>query len=157
MPHLISAGFLRRKELRQHQNHRRQQSLCRIIEVGILSPVGPLPLRVDDGLGQDLGVLFRLGLGCNILWILPIFVHVSVDQGQQVVSIRPGRFPEIHHGNPVSVGISGDGAVVSGQVALGIQRQKAHATGTGIFQVRVQEIRRLTHAGGADHHHMNVI
>ena len=157
MPHLMSAGFLRRKELRQHQNHRRQQSLRRIIEVGILSPVGSLPLRVDDGLGQDFGVLFRLGLGCNVLGILPVFVHVSVDQGQQVVSIRPGRFPEIHHRNPVSVGISGDGAVVSGQVALGIQSQKAHPAGTGIFQIGVQKIRRLAHAGGANHHHMDVI
>ena len=122
-----------------------------------MSPVGPFPLRVNDGLGQDLGVLFRLGLGCDILWILPIFVHIPVDQGQQVVSIRPGRFPEIHHRNPVSVGISGDGAVVSGQVALGIQSQKAHPAGTGIFQIGVQKIRRLAHAGGANHHHMDVI
>lgn len=40
---------------------------------------------------------------------------------------------------------------------LGVQRQKAHAAGTGVFQIGVQEIGGFAHAGRADHQHMDVI
>ena len=57
----------------------------------------------------------------------------------------------------VAVILVGDGAVVSGQIPLGIQSQKAHAAGAGVFQVGIEEEGGLTHAGSADHETVNVI
>ena len=48
-------------------------------------------------------------------------------------------------------------AIVAGKIALGVQRQEAHAAGTGIFQVGVQEIGGLAHAGRADHKTMHIV
>ena len=87
MPHLIPACFLRGQEFCQQQNYRCQQALCRIIEVGVLTTVGSVPLRVDDGLGEDLRVLFCLCFGTNILGIFPMLIHIAVDQSQQVIAI----------------------------------------------------------------------
>ena len=49
--------------------------------------VTAIPLRADDGLGKDLGVLFRLCLGRDLPGILPVFIHVAVDQSQQIVPV----------------------------------------------------------------------
>ena len=48
-------------------------------------------------------------------------------------------------------------AVVAGEVTLGIQCQEAHTAGAGIFQVWVQKVRCLTHAGCADHKAMHIV
>ena len=157
MPHLITVRFLRGKVLRQQQNHRCQQTFCRVVEVGILATVCVIALRVDDGFGEDLRVLFCFCFCADVPGIFPVLVHIAVDQGEQVVAIRPGGFPEIHHGYPVSVDISGNGAIVPGQVSLGIQCQKAHPAGTGIFQIWVQEERGFTRAGCRDHQHMDIV
>ena len=60
MPHLIPACFLWGQELRQEQNYRCQESFCRIIEVGVLTTISTVTLRIDDGLGEDLRVLFSI-------------------------------------------------------------------------------------------------
>ena len=52
----------------------------------------------------------------------------------------------------VSVALLGDPGVVAVKVALGIGAEEAHPAGAGVFDVGVQEIRRLAGAaGGGDH------
>ena len=80
-----------------------------------------------------------------------------VDEGEQVVAVRAGGVAQIHHRHLVAVVSGGNGAVVSGQISLGIQGQKAHAAGTGIFHVGVQKVSCLAHAGGADHQAVDVV
>ena len=48
-------------------------------------------------------------------------------------------------------------AVVAGKVTLGVGGEKAHAASAGILQIGVQEIRRLAHAGCADHKTMHIV
>ena len=57
----------------------------------------------------------------------------------------------------VTIDILGDGAIVPGKVSLCIQCQKAHTTGTGIFQIRVQEIGSLTYTGCAYHQAVDIV
>lgn len=59
--------------------------------------------------------------------------------------------------NSVAVIFRCDAAVVTCEVALGVERQIAHAAGAGVFQIGVQEKRRLAHAGGADHQTVDVV
>lgn len=81
--------FLRcgREEFRQQKNYRSQNSLRRLIEVGVLSPVGTIPLRIDYGFRQEFGVLLCLGSGTQILWILPCLIHPVVNDGEQIVPV----------------------------------------------------------------------
>ena len=67
------------------------------------------------------------------------------------------RVTQINYGDMIAVVFLRHRAVVAGKVALGVQRQKAHAAGTGIFQIGVEKIRRLTHAGCADHKTMHIV
>ena len=70
-------------------------------------------------------------------------IHVAVYQGQKVISVRPGGLPEVNNRYPIAINVIGDSAVVPRQIAFGIQRQKAHAAGAGVFQIGVEEKRRL--------------
>ena len=80
-----------------------------------------------------------------------------IDERQQVVAIRARGVTKIHHGNMIAIIPCRHCAIVAGEVTLGIQRQEAHAAGTGIFQVGVQEIGGLAHAGRADHKTMHIV
>lgn len=84
-------------------------------------------------------------------------IHIAVDSGQEVVAIGPSWLPGIHRRNAVAEDIPCYGSIISCQIALDIQRQKTHAAGTGIFQIGVQEIGCFSHAGSANHQHMNII
>ena len=119
--------------------------------------VTPFPLWADDRLCQNFGILLCLCLGRYLRGISPVVIHIAVYQGQKVISVRPGRLPEVNNRYPIAINVTGDSAVVPRQVALGVQRQKAHAAGTGVFQIGVQEIGGFAHAGRADHQHMDVI
>ena len=119
--------------------------------------VTPFPLWADDRFCQNFGILLCLRFGRYLRGIFPVVIHVAVYQGQKVISVRPGRLPEVNNRYPVAVNITGYGAVVPCQVALGVQRQKAHAAGTGVFQIGVQEIGGFAHAGRTDHQHMDII
>ena len=126
-----------------------------MVEVGVLAVVRVAVWR-HDGLGQYLCVLFRLGTGSEIA-CLSCHVHITIDKRQQVVAIRARGITQIHHGNMIAIIPCRHCAIVAGKVALGVQRQEAHAAGTGIFQVGVQEIGGLAHAGRADHETMYII
>ena len=156
VPALSAVALLRRQVLRQQQNHCRQQTFRRIVKIGVLASVRILP-GVDDGLGENLGVLLRLGPAGQIVFLHFRFVHVAVDEGQQIVPVRVTGVAQVDDRYVVTVILPGNGAVVPGQVALGVQSQKAHAAGTGVFQVGVEEKSGLAHAGSANHETVDVI
>ena len=115
-------------------------------------------LRADDGLGEDLGVLFGFGAGSEVVRLFSGDVHITVDERQQVVAVRAGGITQIDDGDMlIAVMLFGDRAVVAGEITLGIQRQKAHARRAGIFKVGIEEKRRLARAGGGDHQAMDVV
>ena len=155
MSALCGAFAVRRQEFRQQEHHGGQQALRRIVEVGVL-PVVSVAVRRHDGLGQYLGVLLRFGACCDITCCL-CFIHVVVDERQQVVAIRARGVTQIHHGNMIAIIPRRHCAIVAGEVTLGIQCQEAHTAGAGIFQVWVQKVRCLTHAGCADHKTMHIV
>ena len=55
------------------------------------------------------------------------------------------------------IALLGDGSVIPGKVALAVQRQPAHAAGTGIFQIGIEEIGCLADAGSADHEAVDIV
>ena len=115
-------------------------------------------LRADDGLGEDLGVLFGFGAGSEVVRLFSGDVHIAVDKRQQVVPVRAGGVAQIDDGDMlVAVIFFCNRAVVTGEVTLGIQRQKAHAGRAGIFKVGIEEECRLARAGGGDHQAMDVV
>ena len=132
-------GALRcgRQELGKEQNGCREQSFCRIIEKGVLPIVGGVALGVDNGLGEDLGVLLRLGSGGEVIRLRSGDVHIAVDQSQQIIAVRAGGVSQIDHRHIVAVIFLRNRAVVPGQVALGVQCQEAHAAGAGIFEIGI--------------------
>ena len=152
---LCGAFAVRRQELRQQKHHGGQQALRRIVEVGVLAVVRVAVWR-HDGLGQYLGVLLRFGTGGKIAG-RPCLIHVVVDEGHEIIAIRARGVTQIHHRNMIAIIPRCHRAVVAGEVTLGIQCQEAHTAGAGIFQVGVQEIGSLAHAGCADHKTMHIV
>jgi len=117
-----------------------------------------VPLRADDGLGEDLGVLFGFGAGSEVVRLFSGDVHIAVDERQQIVAVRAGGVTQIDDGDMlVAVIFFGNRAVVAGEITFGIQRQKAHARRAGIFKVGIEEESRLARAGGGDHQAMDVV
>ena len=55
---LLGMVFVGRQELSQHQDDRGEQTFGGIVEEGVLPTVAVIAVRVDNGLGQDLGVFF---------------------------------------------------------------------------------------------------
>ena len=99
-----------RQVLRQQQGHGGEHALRRIIKILILREI--LPVGVDDGLGQNFGVLLRLGPGRQVGGLPPAHVHVVVDQSEQVVAIRAGGVAEIHHRHLVAIAVPGNATII---------------------------------------------
>ena len=115
-------------------------------------------LRADDGLGEDLGVLFGFGAGSEVVRLFSGDVHIAVDERQQIVAVRAGGIAQVYHGDMlVAVILFGDRAVVAGEITLGIQRQKAHAGRAGIFKVGIEEECGLACTRGRNHKAVDVI
>ena len=45
---------------------------------------------------------------------------------------------------------------VSVKIAFGVQRDKGHSTGHSVLNVRIEEVGRLSSAGGCDHHSVGI-
>ena len=105
-----------REVLGEQQGHRGQQALGGVIEVGVLSVVGGVAAGIDNGLGQDLDVLLRFGMGGQVCRIFSGQIHVSVDQGQHIVSVRAGGITQVNDGHPIPIILLGDGTVVPCQI-----------------------------------------
>ena len=157
VPPLLRVLLIRRQKLRKQQDRGGQQALRRIVEEGVLPVVG-VPLRADDGLGEDLGVLFGFGAGSEIIRLFSGDVHIAVDERQQIVAVRAGGVTQVYNGDMlIAVILFGNRAVVAGKITFGIQSQKAHAGRAGIFKIGIEEESRLARAGGGDHQAMDVI
>ena len=113
--------FCWRQVLRQQKDDSGKQALRRVIKKCVLPVVGCVPLRVDNGLGQDLGVLLRLGAGGQVLLILTADIHVVVDEGQQVVAVRAGGVAQVDDRHLIAVALGGNGPVVAGQIPFGVK------------------------------------
>ena len=118
MAALLWILFVGRQELGQHQNDRSQQTFCGIVEECVLASATVIAVRVDDGLGQDLGILFCLSTGCQILRVVSGDVHVAVDQCQQIVAVRPGRVTQVDDRHIVPIALFRNRSIVTGEVAL---------------------------------------
>ena len=128
-----SAGLPGRQELGQQEDHGSEEPLRRVVKELVLPVAGVAAVWVDNGFGQDLGVLLRPGPCGQVVGLLSGLVHVAVDQGQEVIAVGAGGIPQVDDGHLVAVAVLGDGPVVSGQVPFGVQGQKAHAGGTSVL------------------------
>ena len=120
VPGFCIPRVLGRQILCQQKHNRCQQSLGRVVKECVLPVVGSVSLRVDDGLGKDFGVLFRLGSCGEIARVLPAYVHVVVDERQEVVPVGAGGVSQIDHRHLIAVVFDGDGPIVPGQVSFGV-------------------------------------
>ena len=75
---------------------------------------------------------------------------------EHVVAIASGRISEVNHRSVVTVILLCNPCIVPVQIAFGIRSQKAHAAGTGVFNVRIQEMRCLAHACRAYHQAVHI-
>ena len=84
--HRHDVPFLRLTEFRDEKDGRCDQTFCGIVEVAVLSEAARFHAGENDGLGNDFGVLFRLGFVLH--FIRPgIQIHVLVDKVQKVVAV----------------------------------------------------------------------
>ena len=88
--------------------------------------------------------------------ILQVFIHVLVDQCQNVISIRAGRISQIQNRDFISVILFRNSGIVSEQIAFRVCGQKTHAGCTGILNIGVQKISGLTNTGRTDHQAVDV-
>ena len=117
-----SFDLLRRQKLRQQKDHRGQEALGGVIKKRVLPAIGTVSIRTDDRLGEDLGILLRLGFCGNIFRIFHRDIHVLIDQGEEVVTVRPCGVAQIDHRHLIAVAVFCDGSIVPGEVPLRIQR-----------------------------------
>lgn len=141
----------------QEEDRGAQQPLRCIVKERVLPTATRISIGVDDGLGEDLGVFLSLGSGGDILGILPGDVHISVDKGEQVGTVRVGGVPQVNDRHPEAIVFPGNCPVVSGQIPFGIQRQETHSAGTGVFEVGIKEEGGFAYAAGANHKTVNVV
>ncbi|GFI31660.1 hypothetical protein IMSAGC013_03058 [Lachnospiraceae bacterium] len=141
---------------RNQQKHTGQETLSGIIEKCVLPVTGGICPGANDGLGCDLGIFFCSGLVCQVLRVLQPQIHVFVHHPQDIVSIGPGRIPQIQDGYLVAIVFFCNPCIVSEQVSLGIRTEKAHTAGAGIFDTGIEKVRRFADTGSADHQKMDV-
>ena len=119
LEHRHDVSFLRLTEFRDEENGRRDQTFCGIVEVAVLTEAARFHAGENDGLGDDLGVLFRLGF--VLYFIRPgIQIHVLVDKVQKVVSVRAHGIAQVNDRNVIAIILGGDRAVVAHDVTFGI-------------------------------------
>jgi len=94
---LVMPRAVRWNELRQRHDHGCQHTLRCVIEVRVLPAILLVATRIDNGLGQDLCVLFRRSPRLQVVRMFPRKVHVAVDQRHQIVSIRADRVAQVDH------------------------------------------------------------
>ena len=78
-------------------------------------------LRADDGLGEDLGVLFGFGAGSEVVRLFSGDVHIAVDERQQVVAVRAGGVAQVDDRHLIAIALGGNGPVIAGQIPFGVK------------------------------------
>ena len=124
-------------ELRQQKHNGSQQTFRTVVEESILAVLCSVAVRVDDSLGEDLGVFLCARSGSEVLRMHARNIHVVIHQRQEIEAVRAGWVAQVDDGYLVAVIPGGDGTVVARQVSLGVQRQIAHTAGAGILQICV--------------------
>ena len=76
---------------------------------------------------------------------------------EHVVTVRTGRISQVNYRHLVPVFFLCDTRIVSEQVSLGVRREEAHPAGTGIFDVRIEEVGSLADARRTDHQAVHII
>ena len=74
-------------ELRQQKHNGSQQTFCTVIEEGVLTVLGSVAVRVDNGLGEDLGVFLCARSGSEVLRMLARNIHVVIHQRQEIEAV----------------------------------------------------------------------
>ena len=142
---------------RHQQEHGGKQALGRVVEVGVLPVLGAVPGGIDQGLGEDLGILLRLGLGRQIFGVSLVDVHILVDQVEQIIAVRAGRVAQIQHGDLKAVALLGDPRIVAEQVALGVRAEEGHPSGQSVFDIGIKKIGRLARAAGGGDQGVDIV
>ena len=124
-------------ELRQQKHNGSQQTFCTVVEESILTVLCSVAVRVDDSLGEDLGVFLCARSGSEVLRMLARNIHVVIHQRQEIEAVRAGWIAQVNDRDLIAVIFRCDAAVVTCEVALGVERQIAHAAGAGVFEIRV--------------------
>lgn len=83
--HHFSIRFCGRQVFCYQQDHRREQALGGVVEELVLSEI--LIIGVDESFGDNLGVLFRLSFCREIFIVGAVFIHIGVDEVQQIVAV----------------------------------------------------------------------
>ena len=109
-----------RAELRHQQDGSGEQALGGVVEELVLPEVLAVHPRRDDGLRDDFGVSFRLGLEQEC-------------QVQQVEPVAAGGIAQVNDPYPVAVALLGDPAVISHHVAFCVRGEEGHPAGQGVL------------------------
>ena len=74
-------------ELRQQKHNGSQQTFSAVVEESILTILGSVAVRVDNGLGEDLGVFLCARSGSEVLRMLARNIHVVIHQRQEIEAV----------------------------------------------------------------------
>ena len=88
LEHGDDVPLLRLGEFRNQQNGGSHQTLGRIVEECVLTERGSVAVAVDQGLGDDLGILFSLGFVGQFATVLTEFV--ATDEWLESRGVEPG-------------------------------------------------------------------
>ena len=84
---LLRLPVLWRCELRQQEHNGSQQTFCTVVEESILTVLCSVAVRVDNGLGKDLGVFLCARSGSEVLRMLACNIHVVIHQRQEIEAV----------------------------------------------------------------------
>ena len=133
---LLRAVLFRQDKFRKQHDDGGQHTLCTLVEECIVAILRGA-LRIDDRFSKDLGVFFCFRLGSEIVGVSFCSVHIVVHERHKIETVRARRIAQVNDRDLIAVIFRCDAAVVTCEVALGVERQIAHAAGAGVFEIRV--------------------
>ena len=84
---LLRFSVLWRGKLRQQKHDGSQKPLGAVIEESVLAVLCSVAVRVDDSLGEDLGVFLCARSGSEVLRMLARNIHVVIHQRQEIEAV----------------------------------------------------------------------
>ena len=120
LEHRYDVPFSRLAELCHQQNGCCQQTFGGIVEVCVLTEGGRIHTGEDDGLGNDLGILFCFCFIHQLIRISQMQVHIFVDQMKKIVAVGACGVTQIDDRYRVAV-LPCDLSIVSDHIAFGIR------------------------------------
>ena len=133
---LLCAVLFRQDKFRKQHDDGGQHTLCALIEKGVVAILRGA-FRTDDCFGEDLGIVLCFRLGSEIVGVSFCSVHIVVHERHKIETVRACRIAQVNDRDLIAVIFRCDAAVVTCEVALGVERQIAHAAGAGVFEIRV--------------------